>query len=86
MTIREDIELAEQGRTEVGGFTEKDIIELQKNLTEAEIEIENLQDDKDELKEELKDSKRISWRDDPDPYGYHGIPIVTRLEEMGYLI
>ncbi len=41
---------------------------------------DKLTDEPESRKDEL--GLLASWRDDPDPYGHHGIPLETRLREM----
>jgi len=78
MTIREDIEKLESDH-----LTDHNTLLLESE--QLVHKIEDLEDTIDELKMQLK-TPQISWRNDPDPYGYHRIPIMVRLEEMGYQI
>ena len=70
----------------------EDINELEEELKETELQLDELRQTIEKLEEELEidaviqQDKSNRWRNDPDPYDYHGIPLTTRLREMGYVI
>jgi len=67
---------------------ELELLDREQDIRNLELKIEDLKEKAIEIRESILELKikPNAWRNNPDPYNYHGIPISTILKEMEYPI
>lgn len=70
MEIEEALEIIEEQKEKIEEL-EKELVDVKRELDVAELALAD------------EEEKNLDYRNDPDPYGYHGLDLTHRLEAIG---